>query len=104
MFLGLSTPITYDSASNSLDSSNDSSSPSKSAEAAGNPVNQPGPIDNSPLFNEQDSSDLREHMIDDLDYQMVPQEAWQLLVENFGLTDGQEPIARKVLASVNVGK
>ena len=56
----------------------------------------PGPIDNSPLFKD-DSSDIRDHMIDDLDYTLVPEESWNLLVEKFGLIQNQEPIRRKVV-------
>jgi hypothetical protein len=35
-------------------------------------------------------------MIDELDFVLVPDEAWQLLVDEFNITPGQEPIARKV--------
>jgi len=69
----------------------------------------PGHIDNSTLFvaasgtkNDNDSScgsedNIREHMMDELDYVVVPEEAWKLLVGEFGLTPGQKPIARKVV-------
>jgi len=56
----------------------------------------PGPIDNGPLFKD-DSSDIRDHMIDELDYTLVPEEAWTLLVARFGLSQNQEPIRRKVV-------
>ena len=56
----------------------------------------PGPIDNKPLFKE-DNSDIRDHMIDELDYTLVPEEAWSLLVDRFGLVEGQEPVRRKVV-------
>uniref|UniRef100_A0A8B9RNN1 Ubiquitin carboxyl-terminal hydrolase 15 n=1 Tax=Astyanax mexicanus TaxID=7994 RepID=A0A8B9RNN1_ASTMX len=49
----------------------------------------PGPVDNSGL--------LKEHLIDELDYILVPTEGWNKLVSWYGLTDGQEPIARKVV-------
>jgi ubiquitin carboxyl-terminal hydrolase 4/11/15 len=55
----------------------------------------PGSIDNSALL-KPDSDDLRDHMIDELDFVLVPDEAWNLLVQEFGITSGQEPIARKV--------
>jgi ubiquitin carboxyl-terminal hydrolase 4/11/15 len=42
-------------------------------------------------------TEIRDHMIDDLDYTVVPQEGWTLLVETFGTTSGQEPVARKVV-------
>lgn len=56
----------------------------------------PGPIDNKPLFKE-DSSDIRDHMIDELDYSLLPEEAWNLLVERFGVVEDQEPVRRKVV-------
>uniref|UniRef100_A0A8C7ZHU5 Ubiquitin carboxyl-terminal hydrolase n=1 Tax=Oryzias sinensis TaxID=183150 RepID=A0A8C7ZHU5_9TELE len=49
----------------------------------------PGPVDNSGL--------LKEHLIDELDYILVPTEGWNKLVSWYGLTEGQEPIARKVV-------
>ena len=75
------------------------------------PTNHPGPIDNTRLFkdsiNNENSDDeehsqltrteIRDHMIDDLDYTVVPQEGWNLLVETFGTTPGQEPVERKVV-------
>ena len=58
----------------------------------------PGPIDNSPLFDpeSEEAGELREHLLDELDFVLLPEEAWALLVANFSLTPGQEPIARKV--------
>jgi hypothetical protein len=65
----------------------------------------PGPIDNSHLFKtetvnengaEKEISELRTHMLEELDYVLVPEESWTRLVELFGLADGQEPIARTV--------
>jgi ubiquitin carboxyl-terminal hydrolase 4/11/15 len=73
------------------------------------PTNHPGPVDNTRLFKENatDSADeedlpgikneIRDHMIDELDYVVVPQEGWTLLIETFGTTTGQEPVARKVV-------
>ena len=46
----------------------------------------PGPIDNKPLWKE-DGSDIRDHMIDEMDYVLVPEEAWDMLVAEFGLED-----------------
>ena len=51
---------------------------------AGSESANPGPVDNTPLYKE-DKSDIRDHMIDELDYTLVPEEAWTLLVERFGL-------------------
>ncbi len=65
----------------------------------------PGPIDNSHLFKtetvqengaEKEISELRTHMLEELDYVLVPEESWSRLVELFGLAEGQEPIARTV--------
>ncbi len=65
----------------------------------------PGPIDNSHLFKtetvlengaEKEISELRTHMLEELDYVLVPEESWTRLVELFGLAEGQEPIARTV--------
>lgn len=39
---------------------------------------------------------IKEHLIDELDYILVPTEGWNKLVSWYGLTEGQEPIARKV--------
>lgn len=39
---------------------------------------------------------IKEHLIDELDYILVPTEGWNKLVSWYGLSDGQEPIARKV--------
>ena len=43
-----------------------------------------------------EAPDIREQMIDDIDYVLMPEEAWKILVREFGLTHGQAPIARKV--------
>ena len=43
-----------------------------------------------------EAPDIREQMIDDIDYVLMPEEAWKILVTEFGLTYGQAPIARKV--------
>ncbi len=65
----------------------------------------PGPIDNSHLFKtetinengaEKEISELRAHMLEELDYVLVPEESWTRLVELFGLAEGQEPIGRTV--------
>ncbi|KAK9976730.1 hypothetical protein ABG768_021935 [Culter alburnus] len=57
----------------------------------------PGPVNNYSLFNVGDKMDLKEHLIDELDYIAVPTEGWNKLVRWYGLTDGQEPISRKVV-------
>uniref|UniRef100_A0A8C9YGG8 Ubiquitin carboxyl-terminal hydrolase n=1 Tax=Sander lucioperca TaxID=283035 RepID=A0A8C9YGG8_SANLU len=57
----------------------------------------PGPIDNSGLFSDQESQALKEHLIDELDYVLVPTEAWNKLVSWYDCLEGQRPIVRKVV-------
>ncbi|XP_033968376.1 ubiquitin carboxyl-terminal hydrolase 15-like isoform X3 [Pseudochaenichthys georgianus] len=57
----------------------------------------PGPVDNSGLLRDGDVLAIKEHLIDELDYILVPTEGWNKLVSWYGLTDNQEPIARKVV-------
>ena len=45
---------------------------------------------------QEDEADIRDHMIDKLDYSLVPEEAWLLLLDRFGLAAGQQPVRRKV--------
>ena len=40
---------------------------------------------------------IKDGLIDKLEYDLVPDEAWKVLVEEFGLADGQLPISRKVI-------
>ena len=66
----------------------------------GDPSSHPGHIDLSGLFQDGDSGkELREHMVTDMDYTIMPESAWGKLVEAFGLTEGQSPVARKVIDS-----
>uniref|UniRef100_A0A3B3VN88 Ubiquitin carboxyl-terminal hydrolase n=1 Tax=Poecilia latipinna TaxID=48699 RepID=A0A3B3VN88_9TELE len=57
----------------------------------------PGPIDNSGLFSDQETQALKEHLIDELDYVLVPTEAWNKLVIWYSCLEGQRPIVRKVV-------
>ncbi|XP_071961505.1 ubiquitin carboxyl-terminal hydrolase 15-like [Antedon mediterranea] len=58
----------------------------------------PGPVDNSQLLKLMDEgSVLKENLIDDLDYVLVPTSAWEKLILWYGIMEGQEPIARKVV-------
>nr|XP_021518465.1 ubiquitin carboxyl-terminal hydrolase 4 isoform X3 [Meriones unguiculatus] len=57
----------------------------------------PGPIDNSGLFSDPESQTLKEHLIDELDYVLVPTEAWNKLINWYGCVEGQQPIVRKVV-------
>ncbi|XP_064374650.1 ubiquitin carboxyl-terminal hydrolase 4 isoform X2 [Dromaius novaehollandiae] len=63
----------------------------------GEPSLFPGPVDNSGLFSDPETQSLKEHLIDELDYVLVPTEAWNKLVTWYGCIDGQEPIVRKVV-------
>uniref|UniRef100_A0A8C5LBD7 Ubiquitin carboxyl-terminal hydrolase 15 n=1 Tax=Jaculus jaculus TaxID=51337 RepID=A0A8C5LBD7_JACJA len=57
----------------------------------------PGPIDNSGLLKDGDAQSLKEHLIDELDYILLPTEGWDKLVSWYTLMEGQEPIAREVV-------
>ncbi|KAM9409777.1 ubiquitin carboxyl-terminal hydrolase 4 isoform 2-T2 [Pholidichthys leucotaenia] len=57
----------------------------------------PGPVDNSGLFSDQETQALKDHLIDELDYVLVPTEAWNQLVSWYGCLDDQKPIVRKVV-------
>lgn len=61
----------------------------------GDPTIYPGPVDNSGLLT--DSFSLKQHLIDELDYILLPEEAWGKLISWYGLTEHQKPIARKVV-------
>ncbi|XP_042307248.1 ubiquitin carboxyl-terminal hydrolase 4 [Sceloporus undulatus] len=63
----------------------------------GEPNLYPGPIDNSGLFADSETQTLKEHLIDELDYVLVPTEAWNKLVNWYGCIEGQNPIVRKVV-------
>ena len=56
---------------------------------AGDESANPGPIDNKPLFKE-DGSEIRDHMIDELDYALLPEEAWTLVLNRSGSILGSE--------------
>ncbi|XP_030357254.1 ubiquitin carboxyl-terminal hydrolase 4 isoform X3 [Strigops habroptila] len=64
---------------------------------AGDPSLFPGPVDNSGLFGDPETQSLKEHLIDELDYVLVPTEAWNKLVMWYGCMDEQQPIVRKVV-------
>ncbi|XP_006630766.2 ubiquitin carboxyl-terminal hydrolase 4 [Lepisosteus oculatus] len=57
----------------------------------------PGPIDNSGLFSDHETQTIKEHLIDELDYVLVPTEAWNKLLSWYGCVEGQQPIIRKVV-------
>uniref|UniRef100_A0A673AM62 Ubiquitin carboxyl-terminal hydrolase n=1 Tax=Sphaeramia orbicularis TaxID=375764 RepID=A0A673AM62_9TELE len=49
------------------------------------------------FFEDQETQTLKEHLIDELDYVLVPTEAWNKLVSWYGCLEGQRPIVRKVV-------
>ncbi len=63
----------------------------------------PGPVDNSPLFKDGEEAaaegEIREHLIDDIDYKLVPEETWQAIVAFFGQAQGQKAVHRKVFVA-----
>ena len=63
-------------------------------------TSNPGPIDNRGLWRE-DGTDIRELMIKEVDYLLVPEEAWFGLEKQFGVKDNMEgrstAIRRKVV-------
>ncbi|CAG0901388.1 unnamed protein product [Darwinula stevensoni] len=68
-----------------------------STEANAEPsAENPGPIDNSSLL-VQEERELREHLIEDLDFVIVHKAAWDKLVDWYGLAPNQEPIPRQVV-------
>ncbi|MEE6502614.1 hypothetical protein FKM82_004575 [Ascaphus truei] len=57
----------------------------------------PGPVDNSGLFADPETQALKDHLIDELDYVLVPTEAWNKLMSWYESVEGQQPIVRKVV-------
>uniref|UniRef100_A0A0K8SJI5 Ubiquitin carboxyl-terminal hydrolase n=1 Tax=Lygus hesperus TaxID=30085 RepID=A0A0K8SJI5_LYGHE len=59
----------------------------------------PGPIDNRNLLNSDNT--LKNNLSDGTDYELVPQELWDKLVEWYGMEGNQTPIARRVTQLAN---
>ncbi|KAM9534192.1 ubiquitin carboxyl-terminal hydrolase 4-like [Guaruba guarouba] len=49
------------------------------------------------LLSDPETQSLKERLIEDLDYVLIPAEAWKKLVVWYGCVDGQQPIDRKVV-------
>uniref|UniRef100_G1KWL9 ubiquitinyl hydrolase 1 n=1 Tax=Anolis carolinensis TaxID=28377 RepID=G1KWL9_ANOCA len=64
---------------------------------AGKPDYYPGPIDNAKLFEDSETQTLKKYHMDKVDYEVIPIEAWNKLVNWHGCTEGQRPIDRKVV-------
>uniref|UniRef100_A0A671YQ34 ubiquitinyl hydrolase 1 n=1 Tax=Sparus aurata TaxID=8175 RepID=A0A671YQ34_SPAAU len=57
----------------------------------------PGQIDNTELFEDLDSYHLKERLVENEDFMLVPAEAWHKLLTWYGMVDGQPPLERKVV-------
>ncbi|XP_052224966.1 ubiquitin carboxyl-terminal hydrolase 15-like [Dreissena polymorpha] len=57
----------------------------------------PGHIDNSPLFEDDANTKLKEHLIEALDYILIPAEGWDRLRTWYSMAEGQEPLPRNVI-------
>uniref|UniRef100_A0A3P9IF93 Ubiquitin carboxyl-terminal hydrolase n=1 Tax=Oryzias latipes TaxID=8090 RepID=A0A3P9IF93_ORYLA len=57
----------------------------------------PGQIDNTELFEDLDSYRLKERLVENEDFVLVPAEAWHKLLAWYGMVDGQPPLERKVV-------
>uniref|UniRef100_H2ZMQ9 Ubiquitin carboxyl-terminal hydrolase n=1 Tax=Ciona savignyi TaxID=51511 RepID=H2ZMQ9_CIOSA len=56
----------------------------------------PGPIDNSSLFTGDDSYErLKDHLSEEIDYKLLPKEAWDQLVNTYGLVIEQGSFFKK---------
>uniref|UniRef100_A0A1A8HJA9 Ubiquitin carboxyl-terminal hydrolase n=1 Tax=Nothobranchius korthausae TaxID=1143690 RepID=A0A1A8HJA9_9TELE len=57
----------------------------------------PGQIDNAELFEDLDSYHLKECLVEDEDFVLVPAEAWHKLLVWYGTVEGQPALERKVV-------
>ncbi|XP_072223030.1 ubiquitin carboxyl-terminal hydrolase 11 [Leuresthes tenuis] len=57
----------------------------------------PGQIDNTELFEDLDSYHLKERLVENEDFVLVPAEAWHKLLAWYGMAEGQPPLERKVV-------
>uniref|UniRef100_A0A8C2WYA7 Ubiquitin carboxyl-terminal hydrolase n=1 Tax=Cyclopterus lumpus TaxID=8103 RepID=A0A8C2WYA7_CYCLU len=57
----------------------------------------PGQIDNTELFEDLDSFHLKERLVENEDFVLVPAEAWRRLLDWYGAVDGQPALERKVV-------
>ena len=62
----------------------------------------PGPIDNSPLFDPDSRSSspptIKSRLIEELEYVKVPEQAWNVLVNEFGIVNVFHAVRRKVIS------
>ncbi|KAM4563774.1 ubiquitin carboxyl-terminal hydrolase 11 isoform 1-T2 [Odontesthes bonariensis] len=57
----------------------------------------PGQIDNTELFEDLDSCHLKERLVENEDFVLVPAEAWHKLLAWYGMAEAQPPLERKVV-------
>ncbi|XP_065900687.1 ubiquitin carboxyl-terminal hydrolase 4-like isoform X2 [Dysidea avara] len=57
----------------------------------------PGPVYTSTLFKDRDQDVLKDHLMEDLDYSLVPEEVWKTFVAWYGIEKSSQPIPRKVV-------
>ncbi|RWS30757.1 hypothetical protein B4U80_07215 [Leptotrombidium deliense] len=58
----------------------------------------PGPIDNSALLkSNSENGELKERLQEDVDFVLVPEECWRILVKNFGIVSDKHEIKRQVI-------
>ena len=50
-----------------------------------------------PNFPSADACTLKEHLLDELDYNLLPEEGWFKLVSWYGVTSDQQALPRKVV-------
>ncbi|KAI6649306.1 Ubiquitin carboxyl-terminal hydrolase 4 isoform X2 [Oopsacas minuta] len=62
--------------------------------SAGEEVGRPGPIDNTSLL---EHAKLRRHQVDEIDYKLVPEDAWKKLASWYGLAPDSRAISRRVV-------
>ena len=49
------------------------------------------------LISDNNFQKLKKHLIDELDYALLPTKAWEKLASWYGICEGQTPIARQVV-------
>ncbi|XP_039878504.1 ubiquitin carboxyl-terminal hydrolase 11-like [Simochromis diagramma] len=59
-----------------------------------NSTSFPGQIDNAELFEDLDSYHLKDRLVEDEDFVLVPAEAWHKLLSWYGMVDDQPPLER----------
>lgn len=58
----------------------------------------------SALLPDLDSYHIKERLVENEDFMLVPAEAWHKLLSWYGMVDGQPPLERKVTSPGGAGK